>query len=83
MSRYRFGTKTADFLFCSFCGVSIAAISRIGGKDYAVVNVNTFSEPVTLAQSRSDFDGESADDRLARRAQRWIAQVRYRLPSAD
>ncbi len=80
-TRYRFGTGTADFLFCSRCGITPMAICRLEGRDYAVVNVNTFE---TAAEGRfrfdasdSDFEGEAVDDRLARRKARWIGRVAW------
>jgi hypothetical protein len=79
LSRYAFGTKTADFLVCAACGVPVAALSRIDGQDYAVVNVNTFEgfDTTLLDRTTSDFEGEAVDDRLARRRSRWIADVRF------
>ena len=40
VSRYRFGTRTADFLVCSSCGALAAAVCEIEGRRYAVVNVD-------------------------------------------
>lgn len=78
LQRYAFGTRTADFLVCGRCGVPLVAISAIDGHDYAVVNVNAFEgfDASQLDRSRSDFDGEAVEDRLARRRSRWIADVR-------
>jgi hypothetical protein len=42
LSKYRFGTETADFYVCSRCGVAPLVTSTIGDRVYAVVNVNTF-----------------------------------------
>ena len=42
VSRYGFGTKTAEFHVCATCGVVPIVTSRIGGNFYAVVNVNAF-----------------------------------------
>lgn len=73
VNRYRFGTGTADFHICSNCGVAVIATSNIDGSAYAVVNVNCFDdvECGELAESASDFDGETAEDRLARRQRNW------------
>ena len=76
MERYNFGTRTADFLVCRACGVPPVAVSRIDGRDHAVVNVNTFEDfDAALDRSSSDFEGEATEDRLARRQSRWIAEV--------
>jgi hypothetical protein len=76
--RYRFGTGTADFLVCSRCGIPVAAVCDAGRGLQAVVNVNTLAESagVEFNCSDSNFDGEALEDRLARRLERWIAEVR-------
>jgi len=38
--RYRFGTQTADFLFCGSCGVTVAAVCETGGRLRAVVTAD-------------------------------------------
>jgi hypothetical protein len=79
VERYRFGTETADFHVCRGCGVPVIATSRIEGREYAVVNVNTLEDfdPARLDRGSADFEGESFSDRLARRQSRWIADVRF------
>lgn len=78
VSTYRFGTATADFHVCSRCGVAPFVTSVIDGRQYAVVNVNTFEnvEPSRLETSGTDFEGEDREGRLARRARNWIPHVR-------
>lgn len=78
LQRYRFGTRTADFCICRRCGVLPFVTSEIHGNTYAVVNVNCFVGVGREALDRtpSDFDGEGVDDRLQRRASRWIPRVR-------
>ena len=77
VERYNFGTRTADFHVCKRCGVPALVTSRIDGRDYAVVNSNTFEgvDPAMFDRSTSDFDGEATEDLLARRKSRWIASV--------
>jgi hypothetical protein len=77
VSRYAFGTRTAEFHVCSRCGVVPVVTSEIEGRLYAVVNVNTFDgvDPVLLQRSPANFDGEGTDSRLARRARNWIGNV--------
>ena len=75
-SRYRFGTGTADFLFCSVCGVAVAALCETADGLKAVLNVNTLDDQnLALDFSDTDFDGESLEQRLERRMSRWIGQV--------
>lgn len=83
ISRYAFGTRTAEFFVCGRCGVVPLATSEIDGKLYAVVNLNTLVDldASRLQRSDADFDGEATDARLARRKQNWISDVRVRLAS--
>jgi hypothetical protein len=79
VSRYAFGTRTAEFHVCSRCGVVPVVTSEIERRLYAVVNVNTFDgvDASLLRRSPSNFDGEGADSRLARRARNWIGNVQF------
>ena len=43
VSRYTFGTQTADFHICSKCGVVPLVTSAIDGQLYAVVSVNAMN----------------------------------------
>ena len=75
--RYRFGTGTADFLFCSRCGVMVTAVCETPEGLKAVLNIHTLDEGQHLEfdHSDSDFDGESIEERLSRRTARWIGHV--------
>lgn len=77
VSRYAFGTHTADFLVCATCGAVPAVVSRIDERLYAVVNVNTFEniEPASIQRAPASLDGESETERLARRQRNWIGEV--------
>lgn len=76
-SAYAFETKTADFHVCLRCGIVPLSTSRIEGRLFAVVNVNTFDNvaPSLLRRTSASLEGESEDQRLARRARNWIADV--------
>jgi hypothetical protein len=78
-SKYAHGTGTAEFHVCARCGVVPVVTSRLDGRLYAVVNVNTFEgvDPSLLRRESRDFEGEGKDDRLARRKRNWIADVRF------
>lgn len=75
--QYRFGTKTADFHVCRVCGVIPIVTCVIDGTRFAVVNVNTFDDvdPSTLDRAATDFEGESTEDRLARRQRNWTPEA--------
>lgn len=79
VSRYEFGTRTAQFHICTRCGVVPVVTCRIDGRLYAVVNVNTFEgfDPSLLRRASMSLDGEGQDSRLARRKRGWIANVEY------
>jgi hypothetical protein len=77
VSRYRFGTETADFFVCSRCGAVPFVTSLIRDRLYAVVNVNTFVDVdrSRFTESVTDFDGETVASRLDRRTRTWIPDV--------
>jgi hypothetical protein len=79
VSRYTFGTGTAEFHICSKCGVVPVVTSRIDGQLYAVVSVNAFEgiDPSRLRTLPASFDEETEAIRLARRKRNWIADVQY------
>ena len=79
VSKYAFGTKTAQFHICARCGVVPVVTSRIEGRLYAVVSVNTFDgvEPSLLRRAPVTFEAENEEARLARRVRNWIASVEY------
>ena len=84
VSRYAFGTRTADFHLCARCGVVPVVTSWIEGRLYAVVSVNAFEgiDQSMLRRTPASFDGEGSDSRLARRQHNWIANVEYLQGSA-
>ena len=77
VSRYRFGTGTADFYLCCRCGVVPFVTSMIDDNLYAVVNVNSFEgiDPSRFSRTLTDFDGETTQTRLDRRRRNWIPTV--------
>ena len=79
MSKYTFGTRTAEFHVCSRCGVVPLVTSLVGDRLYAVVSVNAFEnvESSLIHRAPADFDTESTESRLARRVKNWIGQVAY------
>ena len=79
VSRYAFGTRTADFHVCTRCGIVPVVTSSIEGRLYAVVSVNALEdvEASILRREPASFDGEAEDSRLARRKRNWIAEVEF------
>jgi hypothetical protein len=74
---YRFGSRTADYLVCRRCGVYVAAICETAAGTRAAVNVNCLTDrsAFTAVPVVSEYDGESTDARLARRAVNWMPAV--------
>ena len=79
VSKYTFGTRTAEFHICARCGIVPVVTSRIEERLYAVVSVNAFEgvEPSLLRRVPASFDGEGEDARLARRKRNWIRNVTF------
>jgi hypothetical protein len=79
VSRYAFGTKTAQFHICTKCGVVPVVTSEIDGKTYAVVSVNAFQgiSRSLLKHASATFDAEDEQSRLARRKRNWIPSVQF------
>jgi len=79
VSKYKFGTGTAEFHICTVCGVVPVVTSVINGRLYAVVSVNAFEgiDRSLLRPQPASFDGETEAARLARRQRGWIADVEF------
>jgi hypothetical protein len=79
VSKYAFGTRTAEFHICKQCGIVPVVTSRIDDHLYAVVSVNAFEGVAQslLRRAPANFDGEGTDSRLARRKRNWIADVEF------
>jgi hypothetical protein len=78
VARYRFGTKTADFLVCRACGVFVAAM--MPEPPLAVVNVHALDSRNDFLANElvmGSFDGETVEQRLARRKARWTPVVSF------
>ena len=73
LQRYRFGTRTTDTLICRNCGIYLAAVTEIDGALYAVINVNALDDRSAFERppEAMDYEGESAEQRQARRKGKW------------
>lgn len=70
LNRYRFGTGTAEFLICRRCGFVLAVLGDDSPR--AVINIDVLDRAAEFRDATSvDFDAESLDARLARRARSW------------
>ena len=79
VSKYAFGTRTAEFHICARCGIVPIVTSLIDDHLYAVVSVNAFDgiDQSLVRRAPASFDGEGTGARLARRKRNWIADVKY------
>ena len=73
VSRYRWGLATADFLVCARCGVYAGAVLRDGALAWAVINTRILEDqsPFQREELPVSYDGEAAQDRIARRKLLW------------
>jgi hypothetical protein len=79
VERYRFGSRTADYLVCRGCGVYIGAVCATSTGLRAVVNVNCLGDRAAFTQAPAvpDYDAESSERRLDRRAKNWMPAVAH------
>ena len=84
LSAYSFGTGTALFHVCSRCGGVPVVSSRLDGRDYAVVSVTAFTnvDLALIRRASASFEGESREERLARRKRNWIGSVAFTAGAA-
>ncbi|HET7649393.1 MAG TPA: aldehyde-activating protein [Gammaproteobacteria bacterium] len=77
LTRYRFGQGVTDFLICSRCGVYVGATIATDTGTYGIVNLNALkSVPAGIpVPEPMHYDGESKQERLSRREQRWSRAV--------
>ena len=70
--RYRFGTRSSDFLICGRCGIYVGSLAVLGDGTFTVLNLNAFNDPrLELSGEPMVYDGESVEQRAARRRQGW------------
>ena len=72
LNHYRFGTRSADFYVCRDCGVYVAAVLTSARGQFATLNVNVLTPPVDVPVATAiSYEGESPEQKLARREQKW------------
>jgi len=79
VSRYRFGHRTADFLICRVCGLVPVVISEADSGTIGLVDVKMMPDfPWSADELKShDFDGETGENRMARREANWTRSVEF------
>ncbi|TMH69566.1 MAG: hypothetical protein E6H48_01570 [Betaproteobacteria bacterium] len=72
LHRYRFASRTADFLVCRDCGTYIAAVVTLPRGQFATLNVNAIADIAGLPEAKPvSYEGESTEQKVERRERRW------------
>jgi hypothetical protein len=73
LSRYQWGTRSAEFLVCRACGGYAGALMTSGARKYMTVNVNLVEDPSQFTRPALpvNYDAESPDERRKRRESVW------------
>jgi hypothetical protein len=81
VAKYRFGSRTADYLLCRQCGVYIGAVCETPTGRRAVINTRCLDDRATFVQQavHPNYDGETVEARLARRALNWTPAILHDL----
>jgi hypothetical protein len=79
VERYRFGSRTADYLLCRQCGVYVGAVCETAAGQRAVINTRCLADRDAFVREAAhpDYDGEVVEARLARRARNWMPTVMH------
>jgi hypothetical protein len=80
LSIYRLGHGTAQWIICVRCGALTAVLCEIDGRPRAVVRVQSMVDHTFAPEKPTDFEDESVDGRLDRRAKTWIGTVEVSPP---
>ena len=72
LNRYRFASRTTDFLVCRNCGTYVAAVVTSPRRQFATLNVNAIAGIPALPEAKPvSYEGESAEQKRERRERRW------------
>jgi hypothetical protein len=81
LATYQFGTRTGTSLICGKCGMYAGVMLEEGGKVWSVLNVRGLAIPEFAGRSPEPvvYDGETPEQRIARRKAKWTpTQIEYR-----
>jgi hypothetical protein len=73
LSRYQWGTRSAEFLVCRTCGGYAGAVMTSGARKYMTVNVNLAEDPSRFTRPALpvNYDAETPEERRKRREAAW------------
>jgi hypothetical protein len=77
VERHRFGSRTADYLLCRRCGVYVGAVCATAAGVRSVINTRCLTDRAAFTRDpiHPDYDTETTDARLVRRAANWMPTV--------
>jgi hypothetical protein len=81
LAKYQFGTRTGTSLICARCGMYAGVMLEDGGKVWSVLNVRGLAIPEFRDRVPEPvvYDGETAEQRVARRKAKWTpTEIRWR-----
>jgi len=83
LSLYVFSLRTAQMVVCARCGMYCAAVLREGDQAWAVQNANLFLHPAFDRPPQAvSYEGETPQERIARRKRVWTPVVSDPLAAA-
>jgi len=84
VERYRFGTRTADYLLCRRCGVYVGAVCDTPTGRRSVINTRCLTDRAAFVQEavHPDYEGEDVETRLARRGRNWMPTITHDVGAA-
>lgn len=83
LGRYRQGSETAEFLFCSQCGVLVGVTYQDGERLYATVNSQVIESEAGFGEKLSVSPKVlSADEKIRRWKALWFPNVAFRADDA-
>jgi len=73
LRRYRFGTRTTDFMLCATCGSYLGAQTQTAAGRFGILNLRYVPAPRGdwAAPEAMDYGAETLEARRARREARW------------
>lgn len=78
VNRYRFASRTAEFLLCRECGTYVASVVDTPRGRFATLNVNVISPAVDVpAAAAMSYDWETPAEKQARRERIWTPVIDF------
>jgi hypothetical protein len=73
LTKYQFETRTGTTLLCARCGMYAGVILEDSGKTWSVINVRGLAVPEFKERVAEPvvYEGETPEQRIARRKQKW------------